>query len=76
MMNVLENESEIEALLTKIDPFNNKRMTTTQMMTKKVFLLQGVQDALTSMKACNLVLTSIHPIGDPIVKPWYDSIFS
>ena len=27
MMNVLEDESEIEALLTKIDPFNNKRMT-------------------------------------------------
>ena len=44
---------------------------------KRFFFHKGsVQDALTSMKACNLVLTSIHPIGDPIVKPRYDSIFS
>ena len=27
MMNVLEDESEIDALLSKIDPFNNKKMT-------------------------------------------------
>ena len=27
LMDVLEDEAEIEALLAKVDPFNNKRMT-------------------------------------------------
>ena len=27
MMNVLETEEEIDRLLTKVDPFNNKKMT-------------------------------------------------
>mgnify|MGYP003887803517 FL=1 len=27
MMHVLETEEEIDALLTKVDPFNNKKMT-------------------------------------------------